>query len=396
VHKRPLTLARIILAILTAAIIYVSFYPFHFHGGAGFSEDLAAFLATCREGTSRSDILANILLYLPFGFFAAHAMADRTWLPRIIAATAAGIALSAGIELAQFYDWSRDSRMADLYCNAAGTLAGAVAARFIPLVPVRTGALPRERLFPGGLLVCWLASRLYPFVPAGDIYKYWLAVKPLVRQPRLELFDLYRHTAIWLAVALMLEDAAGDALAGWAFLVFVPAVLAARVAVVENVLSPAEVCGAAIALAAWMGMRRRPLPAEWLAVLLAGAVVVHGLAPFRFGAAHPFGWVPYRSFLLGSSATGVRSFAEKSFLYGGLLWLMRKAGASWAAAAAAGGMLVFAVHYAQRWIPGRSAEITDTILLLTLAGIMKLLADGPGQRISKPAMTSSQAKNPPP
>lgn len=367
--------ARAITAILTSAILYASLYPFHLHGGAGLARDVAALLATYREGSSRSDLLANVLLYLPFGFFAAHAFARRSGVPRILPAATAGMLLSVAIELAQFYDWGRDSRLSDVYCNTAGALTGAIAARFITLVPLRTGTIARGALVSGGLVACWLVSRLYPFVPAADIYKYWLAVKPLVRQPHLDVFDLYRHTATWLVLTLMFEDAAGRPRARWMFLLFVPAVLGARIAIVENVLSPAEVGGAAIALTVWLAMGRRPIAARCLAILFAGVIVVHGLAPFEFGAAHAFGWIPFLSFLAGSTAIGVRSLAEKSFLYGGLLWLMRKAGAGWPIAVAAGGALVFAVHYAQRWAPGRSAEITDTFIVLAAAAILKLLEE---------------------
>jgi VanZ family protein len=44
--------------------------------------------------------------------------------------------------------------------------------------------------------------------------------------------------------------------------------------------------------------------------------------------------------------------------------------------AAFGGVLVFGLRLLQVYLPGRSAEITDVILLLMLAAMMKLIALG--------------------
>ena len=50
---------------------------------------------------SRDDLVSNIFLYVPFGFFAAYAI-ERRILSTIACATLAGFALSLFVELAQF------------------------------------------------------------------------------------------------------------------------------------------------------------------------------------------------------------------------------------------------------------------------------------------------------
>jgi VanZ family protein len=54
-----------------------------------------------------------------------------------------------------------------------------------------------------------------------------------------------------------------------------------------------------------------------------------------------------------------------------MVWLLVRAGLSHGAAAALGAALVFGLRVTQIYLPGRSAEITDTILVLMLAGMMK-------------------------
>jgi hypothetical protein len=46
-------------------------------------------------------------------------------------------------------------------------------------------------------------------------------------------------------------------------------------------------------------------------------------------------------------------------------------------ATAIGAGLVFILRIIQIYLPGRSAEITDTIMVLALAGLMKLVAENP-------------------
>ena len=101
-------------------------------------------------------------------------------------------------------------------------------------------------------------------------------------------------------------------------------------------------------------------------------VVLQAIAPFRLAdAPRAFGWIPFRSFLETPMSRVVPVFFEKSFLYGTLLWLGVDAGFSLPNAAAIGGSLVLALRLAQVWIPGRSAEITDCVLLLLLAVLMR-------------------------
>jgi len=53
-------------------IIYGSLYPFAFQSRPG--SPLGTLAATYGARDSRADILANILLYLPFGFFAMQVL----------------------------------------------------------------------------------------------------------------------------------------------------------------------------------------------------------------------------------------------------------------------------------------------------------------------------------
>ena len=147
---------------------------------------------------------------------------------------------------------------------------------------------------------------------------------------------------------------------------------------IDAVLSPAEVAGGALATLVWWFFSRLQSRALIVAVLFAGVVVIEALEPFQFSAVtHPFGWIPFAGFMRGSLEVNVRSFFQKVFTYGTLTWLIARAGYKFAIAAGLSCGLVLCLRLTQVFLPGRSAEITDPIMLLMVAGVMQAMGEKP-------------------
>jgi len=295
---------------------------------------------------SREDVVSNILLYIPLGFFAAYALEKRI-LVVILGATLSGFVLSLFVELVQFYDMRRVQEISDVCCNALGAFVGAGAA-----------VAARRRIssvYLALILVCWLGSRWYPAPPPSSFL-------PL---------DVFRYFAEWLAVGLMLETLMPGRVA-------LPLLLAASLLVrlFAAYVEPAEIAGGVAATLLWSGvLYRLQARAKIAAALFVALVVVLALAPFHFlSTPRTFGWIPFRGFLEARIDTAIRVFFEKAFLYGGMIWLLVRAGLSAGSAAAIGVTLVFCLRLLQVYLPERSAEITDPILVLMLAAMMKLLS----------------------
>jgi VanZ family protein len=365
--------AWITLAVVIV-IIYLSLFPFSFQSRPGSPTQTLA--ATYGVRDSRADILANILLYLPFGFFAMQSLRRRTAIWQVAAVTFAGMVLSTAMELLQFYVPGRDSSLADIGSNTLGSLLGAGAGVLLS-GRLGLGALQpvRGHLSSALIVICWLGYRLFPYVPDTDLHKYWHAVRPLLVAPVLEPLSLYRHTVIWLVLALALDELCVGLWKRLAFPLLVPLLLGSRILIVDIVLSPAEVLGAVIALIFWFAfLARLPVRNGLIFSLFVILVIVQALEPFRFTAtARPFTWVPFRGFIYGSLVLNVQSFLEKTFLYGSLVWLAMRAGISWRKALLACGALVFGLRLLQVYIPDRSAEISDVIILLVVGGVIGLL-----------------------
>jgi VanZ family protein len=357
-------------------ILYGSLYPFQFHtllDPAGRFRDL---LATWRETSSLGDLLANVLLYLPFGLFAAKAFRGIASPLRIITAVLTGAGLSMSLEFAQRYDVGRISAMSDVYANSFGALLGALAGTALSTdFKPRLWQDLRRRPFSALLLSCWLAFWLFPYVPVIDAHKYWHAVRPLLNGPTPAFGDLLRHVASWLGVGALLESVWGPAAARKALPVLVAAVFCARIRIAEIELSRPEVIGGALTAAVWVtwlyGTKYR---APIVAAALAATVLFQALEPFQFlTAGRPFGWVPFLAFINGSIWNAVPSLMAKFSLYGTLVWSLALMGLRWTAATSATAVFVFVIHYLQRYLPGRSAEITDTLLVVMSGGLMKIV-----------------------
>lgn len=319
-------------ALLTAGvlgvILYGSLFPFDFHGN---TRPLQTVWDIAQIRANRMDILANVLLYWPLGVSAVLALRGWASILRVVLVVLCGAALSVSMEVIQIFEPARSVSVWDVFGNTAGAMLGAATG-----VVFRSGSnspwlnspwlnAMRRRPFVCLMLGTWLGYSLFPILLPT-------AVAPIAVSP-LEWFE---RCVVWLAVALLIEALVGAA-------------------------------------------RTRPIfvgAAPLIAALFAIHVCIIALRPFQFlPEPRPFGWVPFLSFMMAPRESAVRSFLEKAFTYGTLVWLMVRAGWKLGRTAIAAVALVLALRIVQTDLPGRSAEITDAIMVLGLAGVMKLIED---------------------
>lgn len=120
------------LGSVTGGILSVTLLPAHadlFAGNAGrhpFS--LSDFLSNARYADVM-DVAQNVILFLPFGFFFATVLPIRLSENRRRAWTcAAGLCVSAGVEILQAWIPGRYSALSDVLLNGCGAFLGGVLA----------------------------------------------------------------------------------------------------------------------------------------------------------------------------------------------------------------------------------------------------------------------------
>jgi hypothetical protein len=236
--------------------------------------------------------------------------------------------------------------------------------------------------FPALLLAAWFGYRLYPYVPTIDLHKYWRAVQPLLYDPQLPAFELFHYAVVWLVVCAILGAIFDRRKFGAVYLLAVAVEVAGKIFILDTQMKPADLLGAGLGLGLWWGLgfarRRIAIVAALSAILIVALRLQPASGAFNVGqfdyAPHAFGWIPFTSFMRGSLEVDIQSFLEKFFLYGGLIWLMVESGWRIGQAAFWVASILLLTSFAERYLPGRSAELTDAAMALAIAIVYRLIA----------------------
>jgi hypothetical protein len=200
--------------------------------------------------------------------------------------------------------------------------------------------------------------------------------------PSFQVLDVLRFLVGWLVVAHALRSIFQREYAFTTLLVLAAVTQLACMVVVGKTLNLSELIGLAAMFALLPFVQRLPT-ARHLLVLglaLAAVIVIQGLEPWRLEIVdRNFSWVPFENSLSGFLEVNIGALLEKCFWYTGLVWLLTQRMGSPIAAALVTALLVALVEFAQIGLPGRSAEITDPLLVLVAAGLVALFGAGPVQ-----------------
>jgi VanZ family protein len=367
--------AASLVAVILFLVVFGSLYPFSFASDGMSPIELLRGLSFAR--TTRSDVAANVLLYLPLGACLAWLFAARVGGPAAVAlATLAAAALSFSIEFAQLYETRRVASLSDLACNAAGALAGACFALAIARTRHRLHVSPFAGVLrhpvAAALLLSWIGYRLAPFAPVIDPGKWAAAFTPLADGAGFASAAALPHLLAWLMLALVCSRLAPARVLA-VVAAAMGAVLAGRVLFADMALEPAEITGMAAALALSRPLLRLPPPraAMALAVALMALIAIQGLAPFDFQLAQDrFALLPFSESLTQYRATNLPDMFLRCFTNGALVWLLVQGGLSVLAATCLGAGIVFSIEFLQTWLPGQTAEITEPLLAVCAGGLI--------------------------
>jgi glycopeptide antibiotics resistance protein len=322
--------APLLLAVVVALIVYVSLFPFRFAVDGPSMVEALGRLTWARAG--RSEMLNNVLLYLPFGFCVALLVEPRFGrVPGLVAATLAGALLSLGMELLQASVDVRVSSLKDLSLNSLGAFAGAVmgstwhalGARMAP----QSTPHGRSRAVVITILVLWFLARLWPLLPDIGLRQLKSAVRPLF-QPRIDPAELVTFFVGWLVVAQAVFHSTRRQRAVDTFLIVIAVVLVGRTITSGNTLVTAELAAIALLLPVLVALNRLPdgtrsmLIAGLLGTWLAWTAVQPAL-----GQPGPVSVdVPALADFLGRNPPPPAHLAVKGFSYVALAWLLAVAG----------------------------------------------------------------------
>lgn len=363
---------RRLLWLLSLLIVYLSLYPFRFGGTPVVSEPPWSVL----------DMVANVLLFLPFGLLARW-LAEAGSRNQLAILLLLGAALAAGLQWLQLLVPGRLASLLDVGMNWLGLGLGAWLAPWLtPWLPAQPG--PRPGLAGLGaavglLLLCWLVAQLSPFVPASPGRAWARQVFALERWPW-QFALCFSQALAWMLLLSLVRAELGPRWRWWPALLVVLATLALQPWLIGNVLRWEELVAPLLALAGYALGLGRP---RWLLVLVLVWLGWRGLSPFHLQPVQqPFHLLPFGALVQTPLPFALAVVAEKAFWYGGLCELGWRSGwrsGRWPVVAA---LLLLALEWGQRSLPGHRAESTDPLLLLVMALLLHTvrgrLAERPG------------------
>jgi len=371
----------LILLLTILLIVYGSLYPFHFHAGPAepFWTLLHSWPTTIDRFEVR-DIAVNTLIYLPVGFFGTLWRGKGN--PRSTSPTLTillALALSTSMELLQLFDDPREASISDVLTNVIGASLGIVLAHLYGRTMMRILVRPRMPISirPSAALLLvffWLAYQVYPLFPQVGLYVVRAKLAALEHDLAMPAVPAIGAVGDWLTVAQLLEVIAGPG-PGLLLLPFTILLIPARLLILGRSFTWAEIAAAVCAWALWSTWlrryRKRTVLLAWLSTAL---LLVRGLAPYHWASsATPFSWIPFRGFLDSNWSSAGLVLLNKSFLYGTAVWLFRTAGYSYISSTLGLAILLAIIEAVQTYLPGRSPEITDPIMIIVLAVVMKSL-----------------------
>lgn len=334
---------------------------------------------------SRSDVLTNLLVYIPLGFFLVMALNRRcSAKTKIVLASLSGFFLSLFMEYLQSYLPARVSSLTDTAFNTVGTFAGAVAAHGLASHTFAGGQLRRLRahlviqspLANIGVMVLalWAFSQLMPFIPSLDRGTLVTGIRPLLMTLRgdgpYEFAQALTYALDIAALALVAYTVARRRHSfARLFALFVFTVLLLKIPIIGRQLSLEALTGAGAALLflpLLPRLKSKRLP--FIAGLL--VLVSYAFEQLRPGgeahaALHAMNWIPFLGQMesvigLQDIVAGLWPFAALAYLT--LLAQPRRR----RTAALLGGAALFALAFFLEWmqtrIPGRYPDMTDVCL----------------------------------
>jgi VanZ family protein len=370
---------RRIFYLTCALIAYGSMYPFHFIARDSPLGLLSVFADSLHVRLDRGeihDLLVNLLIYIPVGFF--FVLGERDHRPawrRCVNATLAGAVLSLCMETTQYWIEPRSPSLIDLLTNTISAAAGAVlgvafahrARQAFDSVSETVLGHPSSALFLG---ILWFAALFTP----GDWGRSGAIdhIRALLGAPHFAPGHLLVSFSQWLGMGALAAAVIGRNRAP-TLLLWVGIATPLRFFVPGQHPELYDFLGAAAAICVWYAPAfRQRLSTRTIAVLLAGGLLVEGLRPWNFSSqAADFQWIPFISMLDSPDwAPVLLVLFRKAAIYGTCVWAVARAGFGVPGATVIITLQLGLLEMAQMFLPGRTAETSDPVLALALGAIL--------------------------
>ena len=291
-----------LLFFIVVLIIYGSLYPFKFSGQIPDLNQTWIFLSNYSLRTTRSDIIANIILFVPFGFVLRVCLNQyRQRIKGALLLFGFAVVLAYALQYLQFFLPARVADASDAVYNILGTLLGMAVSHL--LIQYSHNHIPQQDRhqtswsqvsIPLLLALLWVCYRWFPFIPLAATESIIASLNPIINRPELDLFVILRDGIGWRIFFFLLSQPPFDKQPRLRVLKIAALILMVELFIINNQITVNDLLAMLIAFAMYASLDFTAIRAS-LGWSLLIAMLLTWLTPPEPG-------LPHRSMLRSPSA----------------------------------------------------------------------------------------------
>ncbi|MGK0373147.1 MAG: glycopeptide antibiotics resistance protein, partial [Glaciecola sp.] len=358
---------KFIFSIIAVLIVYGSLFPFNFLVGEVSTRGMNGLFNFNIAKTGFSDLVANIILFIPFGLFIRAAFPSKCHNVSYFAYLFAAFVFAYLIQVMQLWTTDRLPWGGDALWNTIGCAIGLSMYSFIRLDAFKQlHSIDAFKQISFALAAVLIVLKLAPFAPSVDFGVLKDNIKALLPNPSVDIYWTFEHTVIWL-VAFFLLYVTNPQWARFRLLsTIVASVLGLKFFIISSNINLSQFVAGGLALGIWRFLPVRSAPL--LAGLMFLVIVGNGLYPFQLSEQiDSFKWLPFTGSLKGNLLLNIIATTKKLAFYGALVWLLYLTNRRLVFATVCTMLVLFVSEYLQTIFTNSVPESTDAFLALIMA-----------------------------
>ncbi len=367
-----------LLFLIVILIIYGSLYPFKFSGQIPDLSQTWDFFSNYSLRTTRSDIIANIILFIPYGFVVRVCLNQyRQRIKGALLLFCFAVVLAYTLQYLQFFLPARVADASDAVYNLLGVILGMIVSHL--LIQYSHNHIPqRDRhqtswsqvSIPLLLALLWVCYRWFPFIPLAATESIIASLNPIINRPELDLFIILRDGISWLIFFFLLSQPPFDKQPRFRVLKIAALILMVELFIINNQITVNDLLAMLSAFAIYASLDFKAIKSSLGWSLLFAMLFTWLTPPDGDVLVRGMNWIPFSSYLQSNPWLETEQILLKLYLIGTLIFVLKNQWFEYRMATLVSFVFVFLLTIIQSFIAIYRPDITDAIAVLFLGWAM--------------------------
>lgn len=365
-------------------IIYGSLYPFDFNISTLDPNDFRKLFDFRIWQSSLSDLLSNILLFVPYGIL-LWSLKHNAQKKSFFVDLSICFLVAYVIQVLQIFIPKRIPYGADAIWNLFGFFIGIGLAKVfgdkLRIIQQKQSQILSFQLL---LALGFVVYQLRPFVPTMDWGLIKINLKNVVSFANFELSAAVYQFVFLLIPLLLLRNSLPVFLSFGRILSFFLILLCLQMLLLDGSGGVNSLLGSLLLLVVWQLFSERLVKISNIHVffLLLASITYFGFSSFELREIpRDFNWLPFSPALEGSMPINLSALLGKGLLYTACLWFAYAASLNLRIISALLAAYVFIIEYLQRFFEAATPDITDSLIILIAGILMPKLVRAPNSKM---------------